>query len=114
MLVERARPPRLVRFVPLMLPLGLAIAAACGSDDSSKPWSGSGATSDVVFHADVSAITGLSYDTGLLPAGSPVQLQLKVAAKGNGAIDALAVASGASQAPVLTSKPGSGKVAIAG
>ncbi|MBI5535196.1 MAG: hypothetical protein HY898_20890 [Deltaproteobacteria bacterium] len=99
------------RLAPVALPLVMGLVA-CGS--SGDGGGGASGPSEVAFHADVSAIPGVSKDTGLQPSGSPVQLQLKVSASGNGAIDAAAFASGSAGAPVLTSKPGSGKVSVQG
>jgi hypothetical protein len=106
-----------LRFATPLLPLAalLAVVApvACGSSDDEAAGA-SGAGPDVVFHADVAGLPGVQADTGLVPSGSPVQLELSISASGSGAVDARAVASGSKSAPTLTAKKGSGKVAIAG
>jgi len=95
--------------LPWLLPLGMGLWA-CGSDGKA----GAAGDTNVHFHADVSAIPGFAKDTGLQPSGSPVQLQLKVSASGDGAIDAAAAASGSAGEPVLTALPGSGQVKVDG
>ncbi len=112
--LRRGGPSRRV-LVPLVVVLALGTAWACGCGDSSDTQpGGNGDTSEVPFHAEVLAIPGFNYDTGLQPAGSPVQLELSVLASGKGTVDATAYASGSSQSPVLTAKQASGKVVIDG
>jgi hypothetical protein len=89
----------------------IALAACSGSAGTPLVTDG---VSAVAFHAEAVALPDVKTDTGLQPANSPVQLQLTVTADAKTTIDATAHASGSSDAPVLTAKAGSGKLAIKG
>jgi len=67
-----------------------------------------------MFHADLQALPDFHHDTGLQPQNSPVQLQLTIDASGAASIDADAIATGSSEAPVLTAVAESGSVELAG
>ena len=89
---------------------GLAlVAAACGSGGAqgSKP-------TEVDFHAKSELLPGLDFDTGLLPAGSPVQASFAISAHGDATIDASAAVSGDASKPTLTGLAGTGAIGIDG
>src|SRR5215471_6666033 len=85
-----------------------ALIAACSGSGSSN----NANSSDVVFHGDVDALPDFKFDTGLVPANQPVQVQFIFSAGGKITADAKAVGSGSDDAPVLTAVPGSGKLAL--
>jgi hypothetical protein len=89
----------------------IATAACSGSTDIASTADGLAA---IAFHAEAAALPDVKADTGLQPSSSPVQLQLTVAADAKTTVDAAAYASGSSDAPVLTAKAGSGKLAVKG
>lgn len=89
-----------------ILPFGLFAAAACGGDDAE----GDAAGAALTFHGEVNPLGDYSYDTGMQPAGSPVQVQFKFVSEAKLAADAQAVAT---EAPAIASKPGSGKLTLA-
>ena len=61
-----------------------------------------------MFHGEQAVLPSFSFDTGLVPAGSPVQLQLKLSAGGALTADAQAVAGGSGDALAVVGTPGSG------
>lgn len=85
------------------------LLVAC-SDDVIYKTADSNASSagDVAFSQEVQPLSSFSYDTGLIPAGSPAQVQLKLGAGGGIKVEA----SGTPSANGLDGKPGSGKVAL--
>ena len=83
------------------------LAGACAAEDSSGAGGGS-ASNDLVFHGEQSVLPSFAYDTGLLPAASPVQLQLKLSAGGGLTADAKAIAGGSGDALAIAGVPGSG------
>lgn len=81
----------------------LCTALACGGGDAE---SGAGA---LTFHDEVNPLGDYRYDTGLQPAGSPVQVQFLFASDAKLTVDAQGVATEAGE---VASKPGSGKLAL--
>jgi hypothetical protein len=106
----RVRDVRRARGVVFLLGTALVYAACGGGEKGAKGGAGDG----VIFHASLPAIPGLDADTGLQPAGSPVQLQLTLNAEGESTVDAVGQATGSASAPKLVGKPGSGLVEIEG
>lgn len=83
---------------------------ACGdsSDARSGEAAATGAPSALTFKAQVSPLADFKFDTGLMPQGSPAQVQLKLSAGGGLKVEAAAEkANGA-----LAGKPGGGKLSI--
>jgi hypothetical protein len=93
----------------------LCIVGACATDGDEEGM-GSGSEGDqqhqIAFHGEVEAFPGFGYDTGLLPAASPVQLQLKFSAHGKLTADAQATVGGAGDTLAVAATPGSGKFAL--
>lgn len=82
--------------------LGLLVLGAvpgCGSDAASD---------GIAFHGEAAALPGFSYDTGLVPAGSPAQVSLKLSAGGPIVVDAEGVVTEGK----LAGKPQSGKARL--
>lgn len=79
-------------------------AVACGGNDDAA-----NASAALMFHGEANPLGNYSYDTGMQPAGSPVQAQFKFGSQATLAVDAQAVATEDEQ---IASKPGSGKVAL--
>ncbi|MEM6789729.1 MAG: hypothetical protein AAF715_19580 [Myxococcota bacterium] len=87
-----------------MLGYGLVlVVAACGGDDEN-------ASGDVAFQGTVELLPGLDYDTGLQPAGSPVQASFAVTAQG----EAEVLASATREGDELAGQAGSGRLRVAG
>lgn len=57
--------------------VGAALAACTGQATGTLT---EDATSKLAFHAEVKPLADFSYDTGLIPAGSPAQVQLELSA----------------------------------
>jgi hypothetical protein len=76
--------------------------------------SGDSNTREIVFHGEQPLLPGWSYDTGLQPASSPVQVQLAFTASGAITADAHALAGGEDESLVVAATPGSGKFAVGG
>ena len=88
--------------------LGAIALAACGGAGGNEP-STSSASAALTLHAEAAAPLGdFHHDTGLLPAASPAQMQLKLLAGGAIKVDA-AADRGASG---LAGKAGGGKLAL--
>jgi hypothetical protein len=88
------------------LVLGALTLAACtgeatGTDEAQ-------AVGGLAFHAEASPLADFSYDTGLVPAGSPAQVQLKLSAGGGLKVEAAAMARDGK----LAGKPGGGKLGL--
>lgn len=66
------------------------------------------APTEIAFHGEQAVLPGFSYDTGLLPASSPVQLRLVLEAGGGITADAMALGGGDAVVPVA----GSGRFAV--
>lgn len=91
------------RAVAFAAVLGTSLLAACGSDETVAS-DGPG----ILFHGETAALPGFSYDTGLIPAASPAQVAIKLAAGGNILVDAQGVSSGGA----LSGKAGTGKLSL--
>src|ERR1700744_911621 len=94
---------RALMFLPAVV---LATACAQSAETSSKD--GAAASESVALSADAQPLGGFSYDTGLIPAGSPAQVQLKLSAGGGVHVDA----AGTPSANGLDGAKGSGKVSL--
>ncbi len=70
----------------------LTAVGGCGDDSGSSTDSSNGAAT---YHAESDPLKGFSYDSGKIPAGSPVQLDFKLAAGGNFTLDAASKDAGA-------------------
>lgn len=68
----------------------------------------------IVLEASDSLFPGLDYDTGLQPAGSPVQASFRVRAEGAAGVRAEVVASGSADEPTLTGLPETGQLSVGG
>jgi hypothetical protein len=66
------------------------------------------APTEIAFHGEQAVLPGFSYDTGLLPAGSPVQLRLALEAGGGITADATALGGG----DAVVAVAGSGRFAL--
>lgn len=86
---------------------------ACGDDTSTEDGGGSD-VAEVAFEQEVELFPGFSHDTGLQPAGSPVQASFAVSALGTGTVTAVGAASGSDDAPTLTGLPEQGEVTLGG
>jgi hypothetical protein len=86
-----------------------AAVVACGSAGSDAGSGENDATSAALaFHAEASPLADFKYDTGLLPEGSPAQVELKLSAGGGITVDVAAQPGSAG----LEGKPGGGKLAL--
>jgi hypothetical protein len=83
-----------------------AVIAACGGSSAGN---GSAASGNLSFHGESQALPTFSFDSGLQPALSPVQVQLVLSATGTLSASAQAVSGGAMQSPVVAGQPGSGE-----
>ncbi|MBX3227740.1 MAG: hypothetical protein KIT84_15395 [Labilithrix sp.] len=98
-------PLRVLGFLPVLA----ALAAGCADDPASDPKSASSeATGEIVLSAKAEPLSSFSFDTGLVPSGSPAQVQLKLAAGGGVSV----IAIGTPSANGLDGKKGSGKLAV--
>ncbi len=62
----------------------------------------------VTFHGELEAFPGFGYDSGTLPEGSPVQLQLQFSASGKLIADAAGTSGGSAGSVAVAGVPGSG------
>lgn len=62
----------------------------------------------VLFHGELEAFPGFGYDSGTLPAASPVQLQLQFSASGKLIADAVGTSGGSAGNVAVAGVPGSG------
>ena len=97
------------RSLPLIAFFFGAVACSSAPQDQTKA-----GTSDIHFHAQEDALPGFSGDTGLQPAGQPVQAELTLSAAGSLTVDADAAASGSLSSPTVNAKPLSGSLALDG
>ena len=109
----RARTSRRARWAVVLL------CFACGSTGlgggCKKSSSGAGAAStDVVFHGTTPLFTGFMSDSGLVPPGSPVQVELMLSATGATDVDAAGKSGGSGASATVYGTPGSGKVTVHG
>lgn len=84
----------------------MAACASSAGKDGDK--AGAAASGGVVLSADAQPLGGFSYDTGLIPAGSPAQVQLKLSAGGGVHVEA----TGTPSDKGLEGEKGSGKVSV--
>ncbi len=84
----------------------VAFTAACDDPD---PDAGK-----ITFEQSSDLFPGLSYDTGLVPEGSPVRASFAISASGAAKVTAGAVVSGSEDAPALTGVIGGGALSISG
>ena len=82
--------------------------ASSGSDAGADGAQGAAGPSALTFEASVQPLSSFKYDTGLIPEGSPAQVQLTLSAGGGLAVEAAAEPSGGA----LAGKPGGGKLSI--
>lgn len=68
----------------------------------------------ITFEQESELFPGLSYDTGLVPEGSPVRASFAISASGTAKVTAAATVSGSEDAPSLTGLPGEGTLSISG
>jgi len=87
---------------------GGAVIAACGGSSGA----GSAGGSSVSFYGETQALPAFSFDTGLQPAVSPVQVQLAFSAKGTLTAGAEAMSGGPIESPAVAGVPGSGEYAM--
>jgi hypothetical protein len=81
---------------------------ACSSSTPAGGGGAPGSGGSLAFHGQVSPLAGFAYDTGLEPAASPAQVELKLSANGNITVDAAAGVAGTALVP----KAGSGAIKI--
>jgi hypothetical protein len=94
---------------PTITAMALALVACGGGSDAATDGPAvSDATSALTFQAEVSPLADFKFDTGLIPEGSPAQVQLKMSAGGGLKIEAAA----AKGSEGLTGKTGGGKLSI--
>lgn len=89
--------------------MAMAMVACGGGADAAGdgPAAAAGASA-LTFEAAVTPLSSFKFDTGLIPEGSPAQVQLTLSAGGGLAIEAAAEPSGGT----LAGKPGGGKLSI--
>ena len=87
---------------------GASLAVGCGDAGDAGGQASQDVTSGLVFEAETQPLGGFSYDTGLIPKGSPAQVSLKLAAGGTLKV----VAAGDPTAEGLAGKAGGGKLAL--
>ncbi len=117
MIVERElssffrRPRRRTPRAAMVLMAGLAatLVFAC----KSTPGTGSG-TQAVTFHGTTPLFAKFGYDTGLVPAASPVQVEFAISAGGEADVDASGKSGGSGSALTVYGTPGSGKLTLSG
>lgn len=85
--------------------VGSVGVSACDDDEVSP---------SIVLAGEDPLFPGFSYDTGLLPGGSPVQASFSVVAKGATTVSAEAIASGSSDEPTLSGVAETGALNVAG
>ncbi len=68
----------------------------------------------IQFAGEAELFPGLSYDTGLVPEGSPVRASFAISAAGAASVAAAATVSGSSEAPSLTGHKGEGRLSVSG
>lgn len=95
------------KLVGLAALLGALAACSGTSVGAGVPGDGKTASSALAFHAEAAPLKDFAYDTGLVPEGSPAQVQLKLSAGGGIKVDAAADKSDGA----LVGKPG-GKLAL--
>jgi hypothetical protein len=83
---------------------GALALPACGGDEAPP----------LTFQGNDPLFPGFDYDTGLLPAGSPVQASFRVLAEGDASVSAAAVPSEGDDGPTLTGTPGTGSLGVTG
>ena len=89
--------------------MAMAMVACSGGADAAGDGTGAAAgASALTFEAAVSPLSSFKFDTGLIPQGSPAQVQLTLSAGGGLAIEAAAEPSSGA----LAGKPGGGKLSI--
>ncbi|MDB4995567.1 MAG: hypothetical protein JWM74_2999 [Myxococcaceae bacterium] len=93
-------------FVVVLCSTVLGSLPSCGGDDVSS--------NDLEFHGEGDVMPNFSFDTGLVPAGSKVQVQFVLTAAGKVSADAKAEQGGPSDSPSVVGKAGSGKLAVDG
>jgi len=87
----------------------MAVGAALAACSSEATGTGTeDATSSLAFHAEAKPLADFSYDTGLIPASSPAQVQLKLSAGGGLTVDA----AGAIEKGAFVGRKGGGKLAL--
>ena len=85
--------------------MAMAMVACGGSPDAAGGGApGSQSASALTFEAAATPLSSFKFDTGLIPEGSPAQVQLTLSAGGGLAIEAAAEPSGGA----LAGKPGGG------
>jgi len=96
---------------PVFAAACVLVGIACKSSSSS---SGGMGTQNVTFHGAAPLFSGFSFDTGLIPAGSPVQVELSLKADGETDVDAAGKTGGSGSDLTVYGTPGSGKVTLKG
>lgn len=89
----------------------MAVGAALSACSGEATGTGTGTenvTSGLAFHAEAKPLADFSYDTGLIPASSPAQVQLKLSAGGGLTVDA----AGAIEKGAFVGRKGGGKLAL--
>jgi len=92
-----------------VLIVALAAVGACSGGSSTHS---GGSTQEINFHGEAQPLQGFSFDTGLQPAASPVQVEMKLSAGGKLAADATAIAGGPDSAPSMVAKPATGAYSL--
>ncbi|MEA2749454.1 MAG: hypothetical protein QOI41_3597, partial [Myxococcales bacterium] len=89
--------------------MAMAMVACGGGGDAAGDGTGTAAgASALTFEAAVSPLSSFKFDTGLIPEGSPAQVQLTLSAGGGLTVEAAAEPSSGA----LAGKPGGGKLSI--
>jgi hypothetical protein len=84
------------------------LSGGCGGDGEGSGEAAASGAGAVTFEAQAEPLGGFSFDTGLIPKGSPAQVSLKVSAGGNVKVVAVGERGGAG----LTGKAGGGKLSL--
>src|SRR5262249_20802134 len=73
-----------------------------------------GSSHDMKFHGEADVLPGFNWDSGLVPSGVPVQVELSVTAAGKVSVDAGADQGGPADKPTVVGRRGSGELKIEG
>ncbi len=107
--LHRPRIQRSPTALRLIAALSTTLVFACKSTPTS-----SGGPQAVTFHGTTPLFSKFGYDTGLVPAASPVQVEFAVSAGGEADVDAWAKSGGSGSELTVYGTPGSGKLTLSG
>jgi len=100
---------RLGAFTVAAMAMATVACGSSGDGAGTDGAQGAAGASALTFEASASPLSSFKYDTGLIPEGSPAQVQLTLSAGGGLAVEAAAERG---EAGALAGKPGGGKLSI--